>query len=121
MVAVESVDDDGVRRELTAEEKAGFSKANSKVTLEDILERTFEAGIATVLGGGDEEEEAESEEGAELRRQILRPMIAKSAARRFMKREVLRGAILDALMRDSDAFGGAETEGAPAPKRRANQ
>jgi hypothetical protein len=118
MVTVESVDDAGVRRELTSEEKVDLAKATSKETLEDILETTFEAGITAVLGDDGEEDEAESEESTKLRHLILAPMIAKSAARRFMKREVLRGAILGALIQDNVTFGGSDTETVGAPERR---
>jgi hypothetical protein len=120
MVKVEAVDDAGVRRELTAEQKSGLARAESKETLEDIVEKTFEAGIAAVLGADDEEEEVESEDGANLRHLILRPMIAKSAAKRFLKRDVLSKAILGAIIRDIAAGDAPDTEAAAAPSRPAS-
>jgi hypothetical protein len=51
IVKVESVDDAGVRRDLSDERKADLAKERGKDTLEALLERAFEAGIACVLEG----------------------------------------------------------------------
>jgi hypothetical protein len=120
MVTVEALDDAGARRELTAEEKSGLVKAEAEDTLEDILERTFEAGITSVLGEDGEDEEIESEDGASLRHLILRPMIARSAAKRYLKREVLSKAILGALIQDIAARDAPDTGAAAAPTRSAS-
>jgi hypothetical protein len=119
MVTVEAVDDAGVRRELTAEEKSGLA-AEAKDTIADILEKTFEAGITSVLGEDGEEDEAESEDGAKLRHLILRPMIAKSAVKRFLKREVLIRAMLGALVQEGAPPESSVTEAAAAPTRPAS-
>jgi hypothetical protein len=121
MLTVEAVDDAGVRRDLTAEEKIGLAKAEPKDSLEDILEKTFEAGITSVLGEDGEEEEVESEDGANLRHLILRPMIARSAAKRFLKREVLSKAILGALIQDVTKHDAPDSEAAAAPRRSASR
>jgi hypothetical protein len=100
---VETVDPSGDRHELTAEETSRIARQRVS-TLEDILERAFEAGISSVLDNAPlEEPEAESEEESKLRRLILRPMIERSAARHLLKREVLGRAILGTLIQDAAA------------------
>jgi hypothetical protein len=101
---VEAVDEVGARRELTAKEKTGLARESIKETVEDILEKAFAAGITSVLGDGDEDEAPETEEDTKLRHLIVRPMIAKSVARRFMKRETLSKAILGTLIQGNVAF-----------------
>jgi hypothetical protein len=120
-VTVEVLDDAGGRRELTAEEKIGLAKAGASDSLVDILEQTFEAGITAVLGeDGREEEEAESEDGANLRHLILRPMIARSAVKRFLKRDVLVRAIIGGLAQEVAQPDISDTEAAAAPTRPAS-
>jgi hypothetical protein len=109
IVRVEAVDSNGGRHELTAEERRRLA-TQGESTLEDIFERTFEAGISSVLDDEmaeeDEDEleiEAESEEESKLRRLILRPMIERSAAGRLLKREILGRAIVGTLIRDAAA------------------
>ena len=121
VVTVEAVDDAGVRRELTAEEKSGLAEAGVKDTMSDIVEKTFEAGITAVLGeDGKEDDEAESEDGANLRHLILRPMIAKSAVKRFLKREVLIRAILGALIQEVAPSESSDTEAVAGQTRPAS-
>ena len=120
-VTVEAVDDAGVRRELTAEEKSGLANAGANDTLADILEKTFEAGITAVLGeDGKEDEEAESEDGANLRHLILRPMIARSAVKRFLNRDVLVRAVLGGLLQEAASPDAQDPEAAAAPTRPAS-
>lgn len=102
IVKLEAVAAGGARRELSANETVRLAQRGS--TLEDVLERTFEAGITSVLDGAAlDEAETETEDELKLRRLILRPMIEKSAAGRLMKREVLGRAILGTLIKDAMA------------------
>lgn len=108
IVKVESVDDAGVRRDLSDERKADLAKERGKDTLEALLERAFEAGIACVLDGataeenGPDEEEAEiDEEEAGLRNLLLRQLIRHSAAERIMERDILARAILGTVIRNT--------------------
>ena len=119
---VEAVDPSGDRHELSPEE--ALQLATQRVsTLEDILERAFEAGISSVLDEAPleeaeaETEEAETEEESRLRRLILRPMIERSAARHLLKREVLGRAILATLIQDAVASQTSESKAAPSPSR----
>jgi len=99
IVKVESVDSTGARHELSDEEMASLAKVRVKATLDTILEQVFEAGIASVLGDeGDEDEALESDEDADLRHTLLRPLIERSAAKRLMRRNVLSRAILETLI-----------------------
>jgi hypothetical protein len=110
---VETVDPSGDRHELSAAETSRIARQRLS-TLEDILERTFEAGISSVLDNAPlEEPEAESEEESKLRRLILRPMIERSAARHLLKREVLGRAILGTLIQDAAA---SQTTASTPPK-----
>lgn len=102
IVKLEAVAAGGARRELSANETVRLAQRGS--TLEDVLERTFEAGITSVLDGAAlDEGETETEDELKLRRLILRPMIEKSAAGRLMKRDVLGRAILGTLIKDAMA------------------
>jgi hypothetical protein len=115
---VEVIDRDGVRRELNGEERADLVK-EAGPTLETIFEETFLAGIDSVLGdGAREEEEPETEAEKALVRGLLQPMIQRSAARRLLGREVLRKAVMRALVQDastpSPSAAGGGPEGMPA-------
>jgi hypothetical protein len=110
IVAVGSLDGSGEPIALTRDRRARLSKQSGAATLEDLFEQAFEAGIASVLGddaGGVEANE--SAEDMALRRQILRPMIMNSAARRLMRREVLGRAMVGTLILKS-----ARSEVAPS-------
>jgi hypothetical protein len=100
---VEAIDSAGDRHELSAEETSQLASQRMS-TLEDVLERAFEAGISSVLDEAPVDEvEAESEEESRLRRLILRPMIERSAVRHLLKREVLVRALLGTLLQDAAA------------------
>jgi hypothetical protein len=101
---VEIVDPEGARHRLTRQERASFINVDDEPTLEGILEQTFEAGIACVLGSEDDDS-PESAEDAALRRLLLKPMIEKSIAKRLMRREILGRAIVRTLIRDSGGLG----------------
>lgn len=120
IVKLETVGPGGERRELSAEETLRLAPRRES-TLEDVLERTFEAGINSVLDGASLEEEAEgeTEEESRLRRLILRPMIERSAAGRLLKREVLGRAIIGTLIQDAVASQSSASapKAAPSPSR----
>ena len=101
IIKIERVNGPDARHELTAEERASLAKESG---LEAIIEQAFEAGIASVLGDGGEEEDLEeedsieSEKDANLRQLLLRPLIENSAAKRLIRRDVLSRAILKTLI-----------------------
>ncbi len=115
MLSVEAVEETGARRALTAKEKTALAKQVTRHTLRDILETTFEAGIASVLDDDDEDDEAETAEDVKFRHLVVGPMMARSAARRFMQREILGQAILAALIEQAPAA--APAKAAPTPSR----
>ena len=99
IVKIERVNGPDAHHELTAEEKASLAKESGRATLEDIIEQAFEAGMAYVLGdGGDEDDPMESENDANLRHLLLRPLIENSSAKRLIRRDVLSRAILKTLI-----------------------
>ena len=94
---------------------AQLSIKNGGATLEDLFEQAFEAGIACVLGeeaGGADAKDSKAD--AALRRQILRPMIEHSAARRLMRQEVLGRAIVGTLIQQAGANGASSPPASPA-------
>ena len=99
IVKIERVNSPDAHHELTAEEKASLAKESGRATLEAIIERAFEAGLAYGLGDeGDEDDSMESEKDANLRHLLLRPLIENSAAKRLIRRDVLDRAILKTLI-----------------------
>src|SRR5688572_2685999 len=104
IVEVRSINAAGASAELTTDRRARLSKQSGDATLEDLVEQAFEAGIACVLGDADlEASESDDEEDIALRRQILRPMIENSAARRLVQKEVLGRAIVGTLIQRAAA------------------
>jgi hypothetical protein len=101
---VEMIDPAGTRHPLTRQERASFVDSDDKPTLQAILEQTFEAGIACVLGA-EEDDTPESADDVALRRILLKPMIDKSRARRLMRREVLNRAIVRTLIEEAGRAG----------------
>jgi hypothetical protein len=113
IVKVEGVDAAGVRHDLTNDERARLGQIEVGATLQGIVEEAFEAGIACALGERtDESDASESEEDAELSRTLLRSLIKRSAAKRFLQREVLGRAIVDTLVRQVADPGVAPSENA---------
>ena len=98
IVRVEGLDAKGGRHELSDEEKASLIKeGRSEERLEEVLEHAFEAGIACVLGDDEDEDEETTQESpadAELRHQLLAPLIKRSAVRQLTDRAALHRAIL---------------------------
>ena len=103
IVKIESVDSTGAHHELSDGEKTNLAKEKSKATLEDMLERAFEAGIACVLGDADGEEDdpPKSASDADLRRLLLRPLIEDGSAKRLMQREFMSRVMLATLIQNA--------------------
>ena len=103
VVRVEGVDATGARHELSAEEKANFMKERREERVAALVEHAFEAGIASVLGVGDEEEAntQESPEDIEFRRELLAPLIERSGLGHLKERPALNRAILGTLIEHS--------------------
>jgi hypothetical protein len=94
IVNVEKFEAAGIRRDLRDDDTAGLT-ASASPTLNALIERAFEAGIACMLGGRAGRDEAEeSAEEADLRRALLMPLIEGTLAKGALKREVLGKAIL---------------------------
>jgi len=103
VVRVEGVDATGARHELSDEEKASFISQRRDERVAALVEQAFEAGIASVLGVEEEEEETtqESPEDAEFRRQLLAPLIERSGLGQLTERPALNRAILGTLIEHS--------------------
>lgn len=103
VVRVEGLDSTGARHELSDEEKASLMKEGRRdERLGAVVEQAFEAGIACVLGDGEEEETTqESPADAELRHMLLAPLIERSAVRQLTERAALNRAILGTLIEHS--------------------
>ena len=102
VVKIEGVDAAGARHELSDDTKARLAKTEAGATLQGVVEEAFEAGIACALGEqAGEAETPESDEDAELSRVLLRSLIQRSRAKRFLQREVLGQTIVGALVRQA--------------------
>jgi hypothetical protein len=102
IVKLEGLTADGARHELTDEEKARLSKRPRAKTVERVVERAFEAGIACVLdGNGAEDDSSESSDDVDLTHRLLVPLIEHSAAKQLMAREVVDRTVLDTLIEHS--------------------
>jgi len=114
IVKIERVGGPDAPHELSTEEKASLAKESGRATLEAIVEQAFEAGIASVLGDGSDEEDSEdsieSKKDANLRHLLLRPLIENSSAKRLIRRDVLGRAILKTLI-DHDSGSRPEARG----------
>lgn len=101
IVKIEGSDPTGARHELSEQDKARLIKGHSdrEQTLERVVERAFEAGIACVLDGEFENGNGgDSLEDVELTHRLLSPLIEHSSARALMSRTLLDRAILDTLI-----------------------
>ena len=103
VVRVEGVDATGSRHELSDEEKASLMKEGRDERVSLLVERAFEAGIASVLGVEEEEDETTQESPAdvEFRRQLLAPLIERSGLGNLRERPLLNRAILGTLIEHS--------------------
>jgi len=111
---LEKVDSAGVRRGLSEQDKASLQAIKSWHTLESLVEQAFEAGIACVLGSGDDKDEAqELEEEAEVRRTLLQPLMERSRTMTLLHGGVLGQAILATALHQATAACASEAAGAP--------
>lgn len=102
VVRIEGVDATGARHELSDEEKANLINERREQRLAELVQQAFEAGIASVLGTEDEDETTEeSPEDADLRRQLLAPLIERSGLGHLTERPALNRAILGTLIEHS--------------------
>jgi len=100
VVKIESAGGPGSPHELSTEEMANLAKEEGEVTLEALLEQAFEAGIACMLGGGTGKPDAgETEEEADLRHLLLRPLMRRSPVEGLKHSDVLRRAMLGTMIR----------------------
>jgi hypothetical protein len=117
IVKAENVDSGGQRRELSKAEKQDLAKEHSGAGVDALVERAFEAGIASLLDDEDsKEDERETEDEAGVRRILLKPLMERTFAARALKREVLRRAIVHSLIQDLNSSGDSENEPPKAQK-----
>jgi hypothetical protein len=115
IIKCEIIDAGGMRRELSEEDRANLAKSKIQGRLEALLERAFEAGIASVLGASEEREDPqETEEETELRRLLLEPLLKQSIVVGLVRRHVLGPAILETLIQYSINPAHSETADSPA-------
>ena len=102
VVRIEGVDATGSRHELSEEEKTSLMKEKPENRLGALVEQAFEAGLATVLGHEEEEEATEeTPEDAELRHELLAPLLERSGLGHLTERTALNRAILGTLIEHS--------------------
>ena len=117
IIKIESADSAGQRRELSETERLDLAKESRGAGVEALLERAFEAGIGCLLDEEDKkEDEGETEEEAGVRQILLQPLMERTFAAHAMRREVLRQAIVQTLIRDIVSSGGSESEPPKAQK-----
>ena len=121
VVKLETEDASGTRHELSDEEKASLAQAGTEGSVEQFVERAFEAGIDCVLGSSEPEDKAdEPADEAELRHLLVTPLIEHSPAKRLMQREALSRAILGTLIQHATrapaAAESSSTTGLPSDR-----
>jgi hypothetical protein len=115
IVKIEKVEGAGTRRDLQDDDTVGLA-ANSP-TLDALIERAFEAGIACAFGvRGLHTEAEESASEAELRRALLMPLMENTWAKDSLKREVLGKAMLASAIAQVAAARTATPEGGTQQK-----
>ena len=95
VVKVETLDAAGTRRKVPERRRKTLAR-EGRERVEEVLVEAFEAGIDCVLG--DSSEPSETDRDAELRHDLVAPLIKRSAASRLLKPESLNRAILGTLM-----------------------
>ena len=117
IVKAENVDSGGQRRELSKADKLDLAKEHPGAGVDTLVERAFEAGIASLLDEEDrKEEESETEDEAGVRRILLKPLMERTFAARALRRDVLRRAIVQSLIQDLNGSGESENEPTKAQK-----
>ena len=101
VVHIEGLDASGARHELSPAEREVLLQRATDGRLEDLVERAFEAGIACVLDDGEPAGDAESPEDAELRHELLAPLIERSSVRHLTESAVLDRLVLSTLIEHS--------------------
>ena len=122
IVKIEAVDSAGHRRELSMTERQDLAKERPGGGVEALVERAFEAGIGRLLDDEDEngkEDESETEDEAGVRRILLKPLMEGTHARRALRREVLRQAIVKTLI--NDLISPEESESAPPKAQKSDR
>jgi len=109
IVALERVDAEGARRELSAEDRARLADKQAGTPLLRLVEQAFEAGIACVLGEAEEGEPEESEADGELSHLLLQSLFKKSSAKQLVESESLNRAIVGTLIGQAAKSGSATT------------
>jgi len=98
VVKVETLNAEGTRRKVPERQRKTLAR-KGREQFEEVLVEAFEAGIDCVLG--DSPEPSESDRDAELRHELVTPLIKRSSASRLLKAESLNRAILGTLMQHS--------------------
>lgn len=98
VVKVETLNAEGTRRKVPERQRKALAR-KGRERFEEVLVEAFEAGIDCVLG--DSPEPSESDRDAELRHELVAPLIKRSSASRLLKPESLNRAILGTLMQHS--------------------
>ena len=108
VVKVETLNAEGARRKMPESRRKTLAR-QGRERFEEVLVEAFEAGIDCVLG--DSAEPSETDRDAELRHDLVAPLIKRSAASRLLKPESLNRAILGTLMQH--AINPADTPRSP--------
>ena len=117
IVKIETVNSTGHHRELSKAERLDLAKEHRGASVEALLERAFEAGVACLLDDEDgKEDESETEDEAGVRRILLKSLMERTFAARALRREVLRQAIVQTLIQDVTSSGESESEPPKAQK-----
>jgi len=98
VVKVETLNAEGTRRKVPERQRKTLAR-KGRERVEEVLVEAFEAGIDCVLG--DSSEPSETDRDAELRHDLVAPLIKRSSASRLLKPESLNLAILGTLMQHS--------------------
>ena len=108
ILKIEAVEPDATRHELSPAEAARLLGDGPKATVEGLVHEAFEAGIAYVLddnrsGAATDEASGESQEETALHDELLDSLIARSAAKRILQREILNSALLGTIISEAAA------------------
>jgi hypothetical protein len=116
IVKIEKVDSTGARRDLSDEDAASLTKRNT-LTLETLIERAFEAGIACVLGDEAPQDEALESEDDALSRLLLMPLMERTPVHSLPQGEVLGRVILASAIEQATGYRSGDRKVAPQQER----